>query len=243
MTAARFFFLLPFMAVAMLGQSVTAESRTAQGQQLLELSLSSDRNYSNPYTDVDLYVTFFGPAGAQVRRPAFWDGGGTWRVRFLPTREGPWSWRSTCSETSDRGLHDRRGSLTAIRYQGANALLQHGLLTMSAGHRNVRHSNGAPFMLVADTAWSLAWRGTAQSVTVYAEDRAKKGFNATLLMSVQPDRKAQGPRDRSSVGGFDVGFEDLSAGHLQRINIEYFRYMDQLMQILSEFPASLHDRE
>ena len=65
---------------------------------------------------------------------------------------------------------------------------------MSAGHRNVVYADGSPFLLVGDTAWSLPWRGTAESVAVYAEDRQSKGFNAVLLMSIQPDRKAVGPR-------------------------------------------------
>ena len=47
---------------------------------------------------------------------------------------------------------------------------------------------------------------------VYAHDRQAKGFNAVLLMSVQPDMDARGPRDRSADEGFDVGFEDLRAG-------------------------------
>ncbi len=105
---------------------------------------------------------------------------------------------------------------------------------MSAGHRNVVQADGTPFLLVGDTAWSLPWRGTVEAVTTYAEDRESKGFDAVLLMSIQPDRKAVGPRDRVSVGGFDVGFEDLPEGHLNRMNVDYFKMMDKLMGILVE---------
>ena len=84
--------------------------------------------------------------------------------------------------------------MTAAPYTGSNPLLAHGLLQMSQGHRNVVYADGSPFMMVGDTAWSLPWRGTTESVAVYAQDRQSKGFNAVLLMSIQPDRKAVGPR-------------------------------------------------
>lgn len=198
----------------------------------VEITFTSDRDYANAYTDVDASVQFTSASGASIARPAFWDGGRTWRVRFAPTSQGQWTWKSTCTDAGDGGLHGRTGSLTAAPYAGSNPLLKRGLLRMSAGHRNVVHADGTPFMLVGDTPWSLPWRGTMDSVGVYAEDRQKKGYNAALLMTVQPDRKAVGPRDRTSVGAFDVAFEDLPAGHLNQLNASYFQYMDKLMTIL-----------
>ena len=35
----------------------------------------------NPYTEVDAWVIFTHDSGRVVRRPAFWDGGTTYRVR------------------------------------------------------------------------------------------------------------------------------------------------------------------
>jgi hypothetical protein len=87
-------------------------------------------------------------------------------------------------------------------------------------------------MLVGDTAWSLPFRATPESTEAYARDRQSKGFNACLLMTIQPDQDARGPRDRSLAGGFDVGFEDLSEGHLARMNPEYFKKMDRQVAIL-----------
>jgi hypothetical protein len=203
-----------------------------QSWKSVELTFTSDRNYTNPYTDLNLSVEFTSATGAVVNRPGFWDGGKSWRVRFLPTAGGQWTWKSACSQANDSGLQGKEGSLSASPYVGTNLLLRHGLLRMSPGHRNVIHSDGTPFLVVADTAWSLPWRGTVDSVSSYAEDRQSKGFNAVLLMSVQPDRNARGPRDRDSVGGFDVGFEDLPEGHLNQMNVAYFQTMDKLIGIL-----------
>ena len=224
------------LVAALLGSVIFTSHASAQSTiqlwEPMELTFTSARDYPNPYADVSFSVDFAGPDHTTIHRPAFWDGGKTWRVRFAPTVVGQWTWRSTCSEPADTGLHGKDGSLNATQYTGSSALLRHGLLCMSAGHRNVVHADGTPFLLVGDTAWSLPWRGTIASVGVYAEDRQRKGFNAVLLMSIQPDRKARGPRDRISAGGFDVGFDDLPTGHLNQMNISYFQYMDKLMTIL-----------
>ena len=197
-----------------------------------EITLTSQRTYTNAYTDVEVYADFCSAAGETIRRPAFWDGGNVWRIRFAPPEAGIWTWRTACTESRDAGLHGQAGSLTVGPYTGKNPLIKHGLLRMSPGHRNVVQADGTPFILVGDTAWSLPWRGTTNAVAVYARDRQSKGFDAVLLMSLCPDRGAKGPRDRVSVGGFDVAFEDLPTGHINLLNIEYFRYMDKLMTIL-----------
>jgi hypothetical protein len=108
----------------------------------------------------------------------------------------------------------------------------HGFWRMSPGGRNLVHADGRAAVLVGDTAWGLPWRATHEQCEVYARDRQAKGFNAVLLMSVQPDMDARGPRDRGADEGFDVGFEDLPTGHINQLNPAYFRYLDGLVSIL-----------
>ena len=199
----------------------------------VEITLHAGRDHPNPYTDVSVHADFTGPHGEVIRRPAFWDGGRVWRVQFAPpTRTGRWTWHSVCSDTSDGGLDGQRGALVSGPSAEPRPLLRAGPLRMSPGHRSVVHSDGAPFFLAGDTAWSLPWRATPDAAAAYAEDRRRKGFNCVLLMSVQPDCGARGPRDRQAVGGFDVGFEDLPDGHLNRMNVEYFQSLDRLVSIL-----------
>ncbi|MDI6451076.1 DUF4038 domain-containing protein [Anaerobaca lacustris] len=205
--------------------------RAAQWEPV-ELMFIADRDYANPYTDVDLHVEFRGPDNSVVRRPAFWDGGRTWRVRFAAPEPGTWTWRSAASNREDAGLHAQSGRLHVTAYSGDNQLLRHGLLCMSPGRRNVVHADGTPLLVVADTPWGLPFRGTVESVTAYAQNRQARGFNAALLMSVQPDRRAEGPRDRNAVGGFGIGFHDLSEGRLNKPNVEYFQHLDTLISIL-----------
>jgi hypothetical protein len=207
--------------------------QTAEQWNEMEIILESVHNYENPYTDVDVYVIYRGPEGSEIRRPAFWDGGNIWKVRFAsPYNVGTWEWKSYSSNPDDSGLHGISGRFDSAPYTGENPLIQKGLLKMSPGHRNVIHADGTPFFVIGDTPWALPFRGTVETVTRYAQNRQDRGFNVALLMSVQPDRNAEGPRNRVETGGFGVAFEDLKDGHLNLINIDYFRKLDQLTGIL-----------
>ena len=182
-----------------------------------------------------MFVDFTHESGLTLRRPAFWDGAGTWRVRFAsPAFGGRWRWRSF-SSVDDAGLGGQSGEiLCESGPETTHRFYRHGFWRMSAGGRNLVHADGTPALLVADTPWALPWRATEEQCRTYAADRKAKGFNAALLMSVQPDMHARGPRDRTADEGFDVGFEDLADGHINRLNPAYFQYLDRLIAILVE---------
>jgi hypothetical protein len=212
---------------------VNPSDQVAERSSEVEILLSATLEYENPYTDVDVQVVFRGDDGSEILRPAFWDGGNVWKVRFAsPADAGVWRWQSSASNSDDTGLHGGSGSLRAAPYRGANPLIRSGLLRMSPGRRSVVHADGTTFLVVGDTPWALPYRGTTESVTRYADNRQERGFNTALLMSVQPDMRAEGPRDREAVGGFDVAFEDLAEGHLNHPNVSYFQTLDTLVSIL-----------
>jgi hypothetical protein len=208
-------------------------ARTAQPWREVELAFTAARDYANPYTELDVWADFTHSSGLTLRRPAFWDGGRTWRVRFAsPRADGNWAWRSACS-VDDAGLAGQSGEIACAAAEHTDhRFYRHGFWRMSPGRRNLVHADGRAAVLVGDTAWGLPWRATHAECEVYAGDRQAKGFNAVLLMSVQPDMDARGPRDRSADEGFDVGFEDLHTGHINQLNPAYFQYLDGLVDIL-----------
>jgi hypothetical protein len=197
-----------------------------------EIVLHSEISYLNAYTDVDLWADFMNEKGDTLVRPGFWDGKNTWKIRFAPPDSGhTWTW-ITYTSKQDKGLAGKTGKLISESYYGKNKLLKHGLLHMSPGKRNVIHADGYPFLVVGDTPWAIPFRSTPEQVSVYANDRQKKGFNTVLLMSVQPDMYAEGPEVRNKVFGFDRAFEDLIEGHLNKLKPDYFQTLDTLIQIL-----------
>lgn len=199
-----------------------------------EINLTAAGDYPNPYTDVDVWAEFSTDDSPPLRRPAFWDGGRVWKVRFAAPAAGHWRWQSF-SSVVDGGLAGQGGEITCAGVPSTDhRFYQHGFWRMSPGGRNLIHADGTPALLVADTAWALPWRATGEQCRIYAADRRSKGFNAALLMSVQPDMHAVGPRSRTEDGGFDVGFEDLSSGHIAHLHPAYFQYLDRLIDILVE---------
>lgn len=197
-----------------------------------EIVLTAAAEISQPYTGADVWAKFWNSGGDTLIRPAFWDGGNIWKIRFAPPDSGEiWHWQSDAN-LSDGGLKGRKGQLRSVAYTGSNSLVRHGLLRMSPGKRNVVHADGTPFLVIGDTPWAIPFRATPEQVQVYAKDRQAKGFNAVLLMSVQPDRYAEGPEARNTPLGFDRAFTDLPEGHLNQLKPDYFQTLDTLMQIL-----------
>jgi hypothetical protein len=224
-----------FLFGCRIGVSVPAGDVTAPQWREVELAFTAENEAANPYTDVDAWVDFTHDDGTTLRRPMFWDGGRTFRARFAsPRAEGAWRWRSLSADR-DPGLHGRSGTLNAApgRADGESTIFErHGFWSVPPGGRNLIHADGTPRLLCADTPWALPWRATVEQAEIYARDRRAKGYNAALLMTVQPDMGATGPRSRTEDLGFDVGFEDLPEGNLRHPRPEYFQYFDKLVAIL-----------
>jgi hypothetical protein len=200
-----------------------------------EIVLKATKTYYNPYTDVDVWASFTNQHGHAIVRPAFWDGGASWKIRFTPTDSNSvWKWKSFASNKTDKGLHGQSNSLKSVKNTSKNQLLKNGLLKMSAGLRSVVHQSGKSFLMVGDTPWAMPFRATTEQVAIYAKDRQKKGFNTALMMTVQPDMNAVGPNERNTEQGFKRGFNDLHKGHLNQINVAYFKYYDGIVNILLE---------
>jgi hypothetical protein len=218
-------FLFPFLACK--ETAVEVQQWTVH-----EISLTATDSFANPYTEVNLHARFISAQGDTLLRPGFWAGGNTWKIRFAPPLANQtYRWESIASGL-ETGLHDQSGTLQSVPYTGSNALLQKGFLRMSPGKRNVIHADESPFLMIGDTPWALPFRGTPETVSRYAEDRQKKGYNAALLMSIQPDRLAEGPDSRTEDYGFGRAFFDLPDKHLNELNPVYFAMLDTLIGVL-----------
>ena len=175
----------------------------------------------------------------KLRRPVFWDGGSSYRVRFAsPVADGKWHWRldSNGKGNNSVDLRPSSGTLISSRAEGwhAHPALNHGLFRTAPGNRTFCCADGTPAFFVIDTAWAMPWRAELGDVAHYAADRQAKGFNAVLLMTVQPDLNTRGPEGRNVDEGFEVGFRDLPSGHVTEINTDYFQYFDQIIDVLVE---------
>ena len=107
---------------------------------VVELSFQADREYPDPFDfeHVGFAAEFVGPENRTIVVPGFWDGDRVWRVRFTPTVPGRWEYVTRCRDQRDRGLHGRRGALTAAPPSGETLLRRHGgFLRVSASGRHL----------------------------------------------------------------------------------------------------------
>ena len=224
-------FIMAHSGCAQQGESAGGSIVTTEKWVPIDLSFTADEEVAQAYRAIDFWAEFTNETGRVLRRPGFWDGGRTWRLRFAAP-EGTWRYRTFCAGFDGAGLSGQQGQVVVVPPAGPPRAAHRGPLRMSPQGRNVVFADGSPFMMVADTPWALPFRGTPATVAHYAQSRQQQGFNAALLMTVQPDQRARGPRDRSLPGSFGVGFHDLSEGGLNELNVDYFQYLDQLLETL-----------
>ena len=118
----------------------------------VEIALTGPQ-VDEPYLALDLVVDVVHDSGETLTRPAFWDGGRTWRVRFAsPYADGSWSW----SVRGEIEVGPGRGKLTSAPAEpGGHPAYEHGFLTVAPGARAGQHADGTPWLVVADTAWAM----------------------------------------------------------------------------------------
>ena len=116
---------------------------SAQPWREVELTLTAAQEHANGYTDVAVWADFTHDSGVTLRRPAFWDGGRTWRIRFVsPRGDGRWTWRSF-SSVNDAGLAGQSGVIACEAGASAeNRFYRHGFWRMSPGKRSLIHVRG-----------------------------------------------------------------------------------------------------
>lgn len=141
-----------------------------------EITFESANTYTNPLITAELNVLFTSPSGKQVVVPGFWDGGRTWRVRFAPSEYGVWKYVSTCTDISDGGLHGKRGTVGANRYQGSLEIYRRGFLRTAPGVRYFMYADGTPFFYLGDTHWSMPKEPFDEMFKLIVNKRVTQGF-------------------------------------------------------------------
>ncbi len=118
------------------------------------LAFRAQKNYARPFVDVVLDVLITAPGGTIFRVPAFYDGGGTWKVRYMPAQKGRYHYKTICNAVADAGLHEKSGSFTVAGPATGNDLAKHGgHLQVSDSKRFLTFSDGTPFFWLSDTYW------------------------------------------------------------------------------------------
>jgi hypothetical protein len=63
-----------------------------------ETTVSNSKNYNDPYTGVSLDVTYTKPDGNTIKFWGFYDGGNSWKIRYMPDQQGVWKYEAKFSD-------------------------------------------------------------------------------------------------------------------------------------------------
>jgi len=193
-------FLSACLAWTWIGISAAAPVHVWEKQ---ELTFTSVASFSNPYTDVVIWVDLRGP-GFQKRVYGFWDGDRTFHVRVLATAPGTWTWRSG-SAPADAGLAGKSGAFTAVDWTEAEKQanpLRRGFLRAAPNHHALEQADGTPFFVLGDTWYAAGanrfrWYdddrerpiGPEAGFKDYVRYRQQQGFNWVNIIAAFPNWK------------------------------------------------------
>ncbi len=191
-----------------------------------ETSFRSSKTYENPLYDVESFtVQFTSPTGREKNILGFWDGGATWRVRFMPDEPGTWTYITECSDQENAGLHQVRGSFECTDNSSEHEIYTHGAIKRPPGSYHLTYSDGTPFFYTACTAWNGALKSTEEEWDTYLQNRVDKGFNTIQFVTTQ---WRGGESNRFGQKAFE------GCGRI-RLNVEFFQHLDTKVDRVNEY--------
>jgi hypothetical protein len=171
----------------------------------------------------DLRVEFTSPNGKTTTVPGFWDGGKTWRVRFMPTEIGEWT-HVTKSTPPIEGLHDVRGNLEVIDKRSTRPFEKEGPLKIGKNKTHLAYNDDTPFFFLADTCWTGPALSSKEDWDEYLKKRSKQGFTSIQYNALSPWRCA--PTDAEGLLPYVTKPEF-------GVNPEYFKRLDERINAIN----------
>jgi len=134
----------------------------------------------NPYdfTVNDVQATFGASDGRALTRPAFFDGGTTWRARIAPDMVGDWRLAKVTVNGADRGL--TAGPLRV------DALTDPGLVRLAADGRGFVFDDGTPYYPLG---CNVGWGNRDHDVPYYLTKQGEAGTNWSRIWMTHFDSR------------------------------------------------------
>ncbi|MBD3265319.1 DUF5060 domain-containing protein, partial [bacterium] len=183
-----------------------------------ERSIQNTNDYHNPYLDVDLKVTYTAPNGEKTAFWGFYDGGQTWKIRFMPDRLGTWKYTATFSDGS-AGIS---GSFECVPSTIPGVIAKDESNPMWFGYAGGRHGLVRSFH-VGDRFFAANWADDKRDQFLdWAENQ---GYNMLSIAShlLNRDSKGRGrgwdtpdlwPLDASEHQRMETILDDLANRHI-----------------------------
>lgn len=174
----------------------------------------------NPFIDLELSATF--TRGAERYTPeGFYDGKGTYRIRFMPPSVGEWTW---VTRSNHPDLNGKKGAFLSVESRNK------GPVRVADVH-HFAHADGTRYFPFGTTIYEWAFQPEAKKLETLATLR-KSPFNKARMLAVPPYKAnyLSGPgklTDFPFVGSSRADFD------FSRFNPVYFQNLERDVKRLS----------
>jgi hypothetical protein len=198
--------------------------RYVRRREVAEWEFRSHQHYDSPFCDVAVDGIFTAPSGAVLKMPAFYDGDGTWRLRFNAGEAGSWTGRLV-----SRPHNAELAADFAFEVTDAEA---RGFLKPTPGDAwGFRFENGEPVFISGDTTYDLfAMAYCGGNADGFLERRKAQGFNllrtrlTTSLFHLPDGHFEWQTRSCWPFGG------SSTLPRFDLYNLDYFRSVDETIR-------------
>ena len=158
-----------------------------------ELSGADAAAHRTPYRDVELRVEFRSQRGRTFAIPAFWDGGTTLRVRFMPNEVGAWDAHVTSNIPT---WNDQKFKLTATESSAPGFVQPANVHHFAYSGPFAYNSLPKPHLWMGQVIPNLSAL-TREQFAQLAATRAKQKFNHFRITLLEPEiaKTFKGPDD------------------------------------------------
>lgn len=179
---------------------------------LFEIALPGPSD-GNPFLEVEVSAVFTRGTHS-ITVPGFYDGDGTYRVRFMPDRTGQWRW---VTHSNRPELAGRKGSLAVVPPGPGN----HGPVRVHNVH-HFAYADGTPYRPLGTTAYTWTHR-TEEIERQTLETLAHSPFNKMRMAVLPQDHGIEYmPPPRFPFEGKPPREWDFT-----RFNPEFFRHLER----------------
>jgi len=207
-----------------------------------EITYESEKSYDDPFNDVDVDLILVGN-GLKYTVPGFWDGGNTWKIRFVCPSEGEWYFMTTCTDKDNTDLNGRTGKVNCKKYDGELEIYRHGFVTTTYGKKYMTYDDGTPFFYLGDTHWSLGDE-TQDMVKTICAKRVEQGFTVFQSEPIGAGFELADGVTQADIAGlddYDKKFKTIADAGLVHANSQFF--FPYSMQVLIANMGGYSDRE
>ncbi|GAK51161.1 hypothetical protein U14_02403 [Candidatus Moduliflexus flocculans] len=193
--------------------------KTIEQWGIFEIALEG-RPAGNPFTDVALNATF-SYQHRQIQVDGFYDGGGVYKIRFMPDTQGEWRYVTH----SNHGEFDaKQGEFLCVAPSASN----HGPVRIHNAY-HFRYADGTPYFPFGTTCYAWVHQGNAMEEQTL-QTLKQTPFNK-MRMCVFPKHYIYNANEPVY---YPFERDDTGQSDFARFNPEFFRHFEQRVEQLRD---------